>query len=417
MRNGSKSFRCALLGSAIAIVALAPAIAADNAHANLKRTRAIEGNHPVAQRSIKNAASGLSTAEGTYTDLHDFAGGTTDGQDPTANVSVDDAGNIYGTAEFGGAHGDGVVFQRAPNGTQTILHSFTGNDGSEPDGGMVLMPNGTLYGTGSAGGAGGNGVIFKISPKGKYKVLHDFTSNDGSFIRGDLIRDKQGNLYGTGLFGGVNGDGTVFKYGFDGTFSVLHAFNGTDGEFPEHGVVRDSEGNLYGATAFGGASDNGSVYKLAPNGTLTTLHSFTGGDDGSFLYGGLDIDKDGTVYGATADGGAHNAGTVFKITSDGTFSTVYSFTGGADGGSPEGDTLVVGGNIYGAASEGGDPTCQCGMVYEITPKGKAKVLHTFTGDTGGGYSSGLVKSQGTFYGTTSSGGAHSNGVVFSVTKK
>jgi len=414
MLNASKLFRCALLGSAVAIAALTPAIGADSAHTNLKRTRAIQGDHPL---RFNSGTSSPVTAEGTYTDLHDFAGGANDGAGTGANVTLDDVGNIYGTTDFGGSHGDGVVFKLAPDGTQTILHAFAGSDGSEPDGGVIVTPSGTLYGTAGGGGASGNGVLFKLSANGKYKVLHDFGASDGFFIRGDLIRDKQGNLYGTALFGGANDDGTVFKYGFDGTFTVLHAFNGTDGEFPEHGVVRDQEGNLYGVTAFGGTSDNGTVFKLAPDGTLTTLHNFTGGADGGFLYGGLDIDKDGNLYGSTVDGGANGAGTVFKLAQDGTLTTLYNFTGGTDGGSPEGDMLLVGKNLYSTNTEGGDPTCQCGVVYEVTAKGKAKVLHAFTGSDGGGYSAGLANSNGTFYGATASGGANSDGVVFSVTKK
>lgn len=413
MLNGHMLFRCALLGSALALAALTPADAGNQSRADVKRMLAVQGRHALAAGQSR---SSFGAADATYTDLHDFAGGANDGAGPGANVTLDDAGNIYGTADFGGAHGDGVVFKLAPGGAQTILHSFAGNDGTGPDGGVILMPSGTIYGTAGGGGAGGNGVIFKISKSGTYKVLHDFSSDDGSFIRGDLIRDKQGNLYGTALFGGVNGDGTVFKYGFDGSFTVLHAFNGADGEFPEHGVVRDGDGNLYGVTAFGGANDEGSVYKLATDGTLTTLHSFTGGDDGGFLYGGLDLGKDGTIYGSTVDGGANGHGTVFKIASDGTFSTIYNFTGGTDGGSPEGDMLVAGNNLYSAASEGGDPSCQCGVVYQITAKGKEKVLHAFTGNDGGGYSAGVVKSSGTLYGTTGSFGTKSNGVVFSVTK-
>jgi len=136
MLNASKLFKFALLGSAVAIAALAPAAGADTAQMNLKRMRAIQGNHPV----IKNSGvSGSISAEGTYTDLHDFAGGANDGAGPGANVTLDGEGNIYGTTDFGGAHGDGVVFKLAPDGTQTILHAFAGSDGSAPDGGVVLM--------------------------------------------------------------------------------------------------------------------------------------------------------------------------------------------------------------------------------------------------------------------------------------
>jgi uncharacterized repeat protein (TIGR03803 family) len=410
-------FRCALLGSALAIAALTPATGANVSRDDVKRMRAIGGNHALTSLRPKSGnVSAFSTANSTYTVLHNFLGGGGDGSGSGANVTLDDSGNIYGATDFGGSHSDGVVFKLAPDGTLTVLHTFAGSDGANPDGGVLLMPNGDLFGTAGGGGAGGNGVLFKLKANGKYKVLHDFSTNDGSFLRGNLIRDKLGNFYGTALFGGANSDGTVFKYGFDGTFTVLHAFNGTDGEFPEHGVVSDKAGNLYGVTAFGGASDNGAVYKIAANGTFTTLYSFTGGTDGGFLYGGLDIDADGNLYGSTVDGGANGQGTVFKLAPNGTLTTLYNFTGGADGGGPEGDMLLVGKNLYSTANAGGDPSCQCGAVYEITSKGREKVLHAFTGSDGSGYSAGLASSHGVLYGTTQSGGFNSNGVVFSVTR-
>jgi len=411
MLNRYMLFRVALLGSTLALAALAPAAGAGASRAEMNRIRAAMGNHSSTLRP-GNAAQ----TDPTYTLLHDFAGSPNDGADSGAGVTLDDLGNIYGTTDFGGASGNGAIFKLAPDGTQTLLHSFSGADGSEPDGAVTLLSNGDLYGTTVSGGAG-NGVLYRLTSKGKFKVLHSFSATDGSFLRGHLTRDKLGNFYGTALFGGANGDGTVFKYGSDGTLTVLHAFNGTDGEFPEHGVVRDAAGNLYGVTAFGGADDEGTVYKLASDGTLTTLHSFTGGADGGFLYGGLAIDKDGNLYGSTVAGGSSGFGTVFKLTSGGTLTTLYNFTGGADGGSPEGDMLLAGKNLYSMASSGGDPTCGCGVVYEVKPSGGESVLHTFIGTDGGGYSAGLTKSSGVFYGTTASGGAHGNGVVFSVTKK
>lgn len=405
-------FRGALLGSAFALVALSPAMGANMSRADMQRFRALHGNAPAALH-LKGGVSSV-RVDPAYTDLHDFTGA--DGGGSGANVTLDDEGNIYGTTDFGGANGDGVVFKLAPDGTETVLHSFSGSDGSEPDGAVLLHHN-KIYGTAGSGGAGGNGVLFSLNPKGKYKVLHDFAANDGSFLRGNIIRDKVGNIYGTALFGGSTGDGTVYKYGFDGSFTVLHTFNGTDGEFPEHGVVSDREGNLYGVTAFGGASDNGTVYKIASDGTFSTLYSFTGGADGGFLYGGVDVDSGGNVYGSTVDGGANGAGTVFKIAPDGTLTTLYNFTGGADGGSPEGDMKLVGKNLYSTATNGGDPSCQCGVVYQVSMGGAEKVLHAFTSDTGGGYSAGVVNKKGVLYGTTQSYGAGGNGVVFSVTRK
>lgn len=407
-------FRLALLGSALAVAAFSPASSA-NLSRDAKRALAVYGHRlPTAP-----AKPGVATAAKsyTYTDLHDFAGGTTDGASPGAEVTLD-SGNIYGTTDYGGLHGDGTIFEITSDGTEKLLYSFSGGDGSAPDGAVTITSKGDLYGTTSSGGSGGNGVIYKLSAKGKYTVLHANSSDDGSFMRGRLTRDDMGNLYGTALFGGVNDAGTVFEVAADGTFTVLHTFNGSDGEFPEHGVVRDSAGNLYGVTAFGGASDNGTVYKIALDGTFTTLYSFTGGADGGFLYGTVDLGKDGNLYGSTVDGGANGAGTVFKLTTGGKLTTLYNFTGGADGGSPNGDMLVLGKNLYSTADEGGDPNCGCGVIYEVTSKGKEKVLHTFVAATGGGYSAGLTPGdKGTLYGTTSSYGADGNGTVFSLSKK
>jgi len=409
--------RSVFLGSAVAIVALAPAMGADASRTGLKRQLALYGNRAAAAHVNTGATSEGARTEGTYTALHKFQNGA-DGANPGAKVVLDDAGNIYGTTDFGNVHGDGTVFKLAPDGTYTRLYSFTGGaDGSQPDGAVTLMASGGMIGTTTSGGATGNGTLFKLSSKGKLKVLHDFTSDDGSLARGNLYRDKLGNFYGTALFGGVNGDGTVFKYGSDGTFTVLHAFNGADGEFPEHGVVADTAGNLYGVTAFGGANDQGSVFKIDSAGNFSTVYSFTGGADGGFLYGGLAIDGDGTLYGSTAGGGANNAGTVFKLAQDGTLTTLYTFTGGTDGSSPEGDMLLVGSKLYSTANAGGDPTCQCGVVYELTPTGKLKVLHTFTGDDGSGYSAGLTLDNGLFYGTVQYGAVNQNGAVFSLTKR
>ena len=411
-------FRGALLGSALAAVALVPASAAAQSGDAMKRTLAVSGIPPSAHAaSVANSAT-APHAGSTYTVLHNFAGGSGDGSSPSAEVSLDASGNIYGTASGGGTNGSGILFKLASGGTETVLHAFgaTG-DGTSPDGAITIDANGNMYGTTDYGGATNNGTIWKYDASGKYKTLYSFTGTDGSFIRGRLIRDKKGNLYGTALFGGANGDGSVFKLSPKGKLTVLHSFNNTDGEFAEHGLVRDKAGNFYGVTAFGGTSGNGTVYKVAPDGTFTSLYSFTGGSDGGFLYGGLAIDKSGNLYGSTVSGGASGSGTVFKMTPGGSLTTLYSFTGGNDGGGPEGDMLLVKSNLYSAASSGGGQSCGCGVIYEVGSTGKEKVLHAFTGSDGGGYSAGVTLDNGTFYGTTESYGANGLGVVFSVTKK
>src|SRR4051812_17713328 len=394
MQPGLSPFRVALLGSALALVTLSSAAGA-NVHRPdaTKRVLAIHGKHPSATGA--EAALTGSRSQATYTVLHEFTGGPNDGAGSGAEVTLDSAGNIYGTTDYGGSNGYGTIFKLATNGTESLLHSFGGTgDGTTPDGPVTIEANGDMVGTTIGGGSTGNGVIWKLAADSTYTVLHAFTSDEGNFLRGRLVEDKKGNFYGTALFGGANGDGTVFKYSAGGKLSVLHTFNGNDGEFPEHGIVRDKSGNLYGVTAFGGTSDNGTVYKIAKDGTFTTLHNFTGGADGGFIYGALAIDKDGNLYGNADDGGANGYGTVFKLTPDGTFTVLYNFTGGTDGRNPEGDMLLKGTSLYSTATGGGDASCQCGVIYEITAKGHEKVLEAFTATSGNEYSAGLTPSNG-----------------------
>jgi uncharacterized repeat protein (TIGR03803 family) len=234
-----------------------------------------------------------------------------------------------------------------------------------------------------------------------------------------LISDKLGNLYGVATAGGANNDGTVFEMRANGKFKVLHVFDDTDGSVPAGPLQRDKDGNLYGATNTGGTHGDGTVFKIAADGTFTTLYNFTGGSDGTFPDGGLQRDKDGNLYGMTFSGGAHNMGTVFKLTPDGTETVLYSFAGGKDGGNPEGDVLLRGSSLYGVTTGGGDASCHCGVVFEVTAANKEKVLRSFTGATADGATpfAGVTRGKhGTLYGTTSFGGTLDGGTVFSLTK-
>ena len=184
--------------------------------------------------------------------------------------------------------------------TETVLHSFTGypSDGARPYAGLIADSAGNLYGTTVYGGASsgvggpGNGVAFKLAPDGTETVLYSFTGgSDGAEPYAGLILDSTGNLYGTTAGGGASDWGVVFKLAPDGTETVLYSFTGgSDGTGPYAGLILDSAGNLYGTTAGGGASDLGVVFKLAPDGTggytETVLHSFKGAtSDGGFRRG------------------------------------------------------------------------------------------------------------------------------------
>jgi uncharacterized repeat protein (TIGR03803 family) len=416
MRICQTLFHAALLGTTFAVAAVAPATAASQPDSQ-KRENAANGiRRQVSGTAIRSVPVDQHSG---FTVMHNFGGPPSDGANSGAEVTLDKSGNIYGTTDYGGAYGSigyGTIFEIAKGGTESLVHSFgSGSDGMNPDGAVTITSSGDMYGTTIGGGTGGNGVIYELAADGTYSVLHSFATNEGSFLRGRLVQDKKGNFYGTALFGGADTDGTVFEYTTKGKLKVLHTFDSNDGAFPEHGVVMDKDGNLYGVTAYGGTSDNGSIYEVAKDGTFTSLYSFTGGADGSFLYGSLAIDQDGNLYGNAENGGANSYGTVFKLAPNGTLTVLYNFTNGADGGFPEGDTLLMGKGLYSTTTTGG--ANGQGGVYEVTLTGKEKTLADFSNTNGNYYSAGVTPSGKMFYGTAEYGGPNDNGTVFSLKNK
>lgn len=355
----------------------------------------------------------------TETVLYSFAG-IPDGANPVAGVTLDAAGNLYGTTDNGGTSGLGTVFKLAPDGKETVLYSFTGQaEGENPYAGLALGKKGYLYGaTIYSGDSGSYGTLFKVSPKGAHTLLYAFTGGaDGADPYGEnLILDKAGNLFGTGYSGGTSEEGVVFELSASGTESVLYSFTGgTDGGRPYAGVVEDKQGNFYGTTMQGGAFGLGTVYKLTPTGTETVLHSFAGGSDGATPHGGVILDNKGNLYGTTADGGSANAGIVFKVSPSGNETVLYTFAGGPDGATPTaGLVRDKSGNLYGTTYSGGN--ANGGTVFEISPSGTHTVLHTFTGGADGAEpEAGLIlDKQGNLYGTTIGGGSFGIGVVYKV---
>jgi uncharacterized repeat protein (TIGR03803 family) len=261
-------------------------------------------------------------------------------------------------------------------------------------------------------------VVFRLSPTGTETILHTFSGGvDGRFPHAGLTRDAAGNLYGTTVGGGPtstcqfsNGCGVVFELircdsapsGYD--FKVLHAFTGSDGAQPAAGLIRDATGNLYGTATSGGAHGQGVVFKLSPGGTYTVLYSFTGGADGAEPIAGLVRDAAGNLYGTTQYGGATSTcspplgcGVVFKLSPTGTETVLHSFTRGADGAFPYAGLIQdAAGNLYGTAVAGGATSGVCGLggcgvVFKLSPTGTETVLHTFTGGDGEGPEGDLIR--------------------------
>lgn len=318
----------------------------------------------------------------TFTSLYNFTDGS-DGANPIGGLVRDSVGNLYGTTANGGV-GSGVVFKISSTNVFSVLYSFSGGDGSSPQSGLTRDALGNLYGTTYSGGTGGLGVVFKLDPVTKVlTILHSFVGGaaDGAKPRSTLYRDTAGNLYGTTEFGGASGAGVVFKITVGGAFSLLHSFTrATDGAFPVGGVVLDSAGNLYGTAGLGGSWDYGTVYKISTNQTFSVLHNFTLGDDGGVPEGGLLLDGSGNLYGTTNSGGASGGfGTIFKIDSNNNFSVLYSMNGNSDGYGPT-STLVMdyAGVLYGTCAYGGG-FGGWGTVFSLDPANHYAVRYTFQG--------------------------------------
>lgn len=349
------------------------------------------------------------------------------GVEPMAPLLLDRTGNLFGTTYSGGAYNDGVIFRISPTGHEKVLHEFAGyqnGDGASPSAGLVADKAGNLYGVTLLGGADNQGTVFKLARDGTETLLHEFTgSSDGAQPWATLIIDTKGNLYGTAGSGGGgicdSGCGVVFKLSPAGKETVLYEFKGgNDGVGPTSSLVKDRDGNLYGTTREGGASDQGTAFKLKPDGTEIVLHSFSGREPDGGDPNGLVIDPGGDLYGTAYYGGANGAGIVYKLAPDGTETVLHAFSDGTDGADPDAPLILdVKGNLYGTTIFGGTP--EGGTIYKVTPDGVESILYSFKGGVKDGanpFAPLITDGSGNFYGTTSSGGPYIEGTVFKYAK-
>jgi uncharacterized repeat protein (TIGR03803 family) len=380
--------------------------------------------------ALQFPATAIAKSKDKETVLHSLGSGT-DGQYSLASV-IDVKGTLYGTAYAGGTAGQGAVFSVNPKtGAETVVYSFqSGTDGGFPVANLIDV-KGTLYGTTEFGGTNGVGIVFSIDPTtGAEAVLHTFGSGtDGADPTANLL-DVKGTLYGTTNNGGAFGDGTVYSLDpATGAETVVYSFcsqaNCADGENPFGGLI-DVKGTLYGMTFSGGANSCssrgcGTVYSLDPaTGAETVLHSFGASGDGANPYDAL-LDVKGTFYGTTVSGGAYGYGTVFSLDpATGAETVLHSFGSGSDGFSPVANLIDAKGTLYSTAFGGGNGN-HGGMVFSINPAtGAEKVLYLFCSEQdcadGTQPDAGVIDVKGTLYGTTELGGAYDLGTVWALTK-
>ena len=427
-----------------------------------RRQHALSGASRLASRLLLGfvivMAAALVAQSQTYTVIYSFNG--QDGENSQAGVTMDAAGNLYGTTFGGGSQncteGCGTVYKLAlKNGTWLLstLYVFQGgSDSAFPSARVVLGPDGALYGTTVGGSyancANGCGTVFRLQPPATFcrsvtcpwtkTTLYAFTGYpDGNQPQGgDLVFDHAGNIYGTTYFGGTSGSGTVFKLSpTDGgwTESVLYNFTGlSDGKYPNGGVVFDSAGNLYGTTVEGGHSLDGGydgagvIFELSPSGsgwTETVVYAFMDQSDGAMPSAGVTLDNAGNMYGTTYSGGGapcqygaySGCGTVFK-----NGPVLYAFNGsgyGPNGGPLAPVTLDAEGNVYGTTYMHG--ANNEGAIFKLSAGDYAYTSLYDFGLLSGGVnpiSNVTFDSSGNMYGTATGGGGHGyGGVVWKVT--
>lgn len=411
--------------------------------------------------------------DGSFLSLCAFSGngGSTPGAHPAGGLCAHPDGRLYGTTEFGGSNGVGVVFDWQPTGSVgfSLVHTFSDASGSQPAGRLAVGADDALYGTTSVGAIEGVGALFRLSTTGTYEVLAELTGTTGnapgSASRGGVVFDADGVLWLAPSAGGIGNFGLLARWSSASGYAVAMEFTTEDGWSPNGAPVYDGNGgwlltlaeggsegggaigyisgssgvvsfapiggNLggnpvggltatsegwLGIASTGGANARGSAFSLDSLGTLSPLAGWTSvvGED---VQGPLVEAVNGDFYGVAYSGGLTGNGVVFRVSPDGTFARVFSFTGvtGARAGAHPVAPLVLGadGRLYGVTERGGAD--DAGVLFAVSISGAFEVLEEFSSSGLHQPRGGLVAaSGGVLYGSLSSGGADRAGGLFSV---
>jgi uncharacterized repeat protein (TIGR03803 family) len=367
-----------------------------------------------------------------------------DGQEPLTPPILASDGNLYGATLQGGARSSGLIYKLTPQGKFSTFYTFCSHtnctDGSIPMFGPIQGKDGNLYGTTSNGGVHDLGEVYKLTLSGKLTVLHSFCLCDDGWDPNSLAEDGQGGFYGTTLEAGSHQFGTIFHLSAQGELTTLYNFCDTQpgciNAYTNNGepqpLILGTDGNIYGITSTGGQYYDhcspggcGTVFKITPQGEFGIVYNFcslSGCADGG-VPAWLIQGSDGNFYGTTGLGGSEavGGGTVFQLTTSGALTTLHSFSAGKNsvGAYAPYDLIQASnGTLYGiTVLGGGEDQCNnhgCGTVFSVTTSGSFESLHNFAGSDGWAPAGVVQTSASTLQGTTSYGGAHNDGVIFSL---
>jgi uncharacterized repeat protein (TIGR03803 family) len=378
----------------------------------------------------------------TFTVLHNFTGGS-DGANPLNGLTIDAAGNLYGTASAGGlrvsgcenyegTYGCGTVFEMKPSGSGwvlTPLYEFPGGaNNSNPSLGVVFGPDGALYGVAGTG-------LYRLAPgptrcasflcSWQENLLYTFQGQpDASDPSSRVIFDSTGNMYGVSYFGGTYNDGAIFQVTHPGsgwTESVIHSFNSEGGEsqgLPEGSLVIDHSGDLYGTTDCSATLGCfwGAVWELQPSQSGWNLtNPYQWGIGQGYQPVGVISDSAGNLYGTDfGDGGSDIPGAIYELSPSGGGWNYTQLYGYPIGDLANGLVMDSAGNLY-----GGDFEYGYGYIFKLSNSGNGwtfTTLHTFS-QSDGEFPQGpiVIDKKGNLYGTTIKGGLYGYGVVWEIT--
>lgn len=345
----------------------------------------------------------------------------TNGAKPEATLTLGNDGNFYGTTRYGGKYDKGTIYRFTTNETLQTIFSFDGTNAGEPFAELVQGRGGMLFGTCRSGD------VFSILPDGSgFKSLRHFAYENVLLTGISLGPDD--NVYGVVPYGGINREGAIFRLTPEGDFKIIMSFDfaktcGGDCHF-----IWGQDGAMYGTSSGSFKYEYGNFFRLTTNGDFTVLASMTETNSFRAFYNDLMQGKDGGFYETTQFGGEFDSkvelndgtgnGYFFKVTTNGTFKTLASFSGWA-GAHPQG-RLVQGrdGNFYGVTFGG--------TIFRATPAGEiTPIFHFFFNPYGDSMTNGfapcgltMAGDGKTIYGTTTLGGekahlaGYASGTIF-----